>query len=162
MLALLPFLVPGTCAAQPPEVKLVEVVRSVAFSPDGKQVLTASHGKTAALWDVATGRRVRTFRGHAGFILSVAFRPDGKKALTGSEDKTAILWDAATGRKARTFKGHAHWVSSVAFSPDGKHVLTGSQDKTAVLWDATTGEKVHAWKTTFVHAVAFRNRASII
>ena len=130
-------------------------VNAVAFSPDGKLVLTGSRDRTARLWDVQTGRELRVFTGHAAAILSVAFSPDGKQVLTASGpiraaagvkyDSTARLWDAQTGKELRVFTGHSHAVHSVAMSPDGKHVLTGSADKTARLWDALTGKEIRVF-----------------
>ena len=108
-------------------------VSSVAFSPDGKLVLTGSEDNTAKLWDL-NGRKIQSFSGHDTTVISVAFSPDGKTVLTGSWDKTAKLWDL-NGREIQSFSGHADAVRSVAFSPDGKTVLTGSWDKTAKLWD---------------------------
>jgi WD40 repeat protein len=107
----------------------------VAFSPDGKYVLTGSDDDTARLWDAATGAEVHAFSGHTGSVYDVAFSPDGKYVLTGSADHTAKLWDAAAGAEVRTFSGHTSYFLSVAFSPDGKYVLTGSDDGTASLWD---------------------------
>ena len=56
----------------------------MAFSPDGKQVLTGSEDKTARLWDAQSGKELRTFTGHTDWVMSVAFSPDGKQVLTGS------------------------------------------------------------------------------
>jgi WD40 repeat protein len=129
-------------------------VASVAFSPDGKYILTGSWDQTAKLWDLA-GHELLAFVGHEGPILSVAFSPDGKQVLTGSEDGTAKLWDL-TGKPLRTFRGHASWVFAVAFSPDGQSIITGSRDRTAKVW-STAGRLLRtlAGHESQVLAVAF-------
>ncbi len=108
-------------------------IRSVAFSPDGKYILTGSADAAACLWDLH-GNLVQEFKGHKDSINSVVFSPDGKYILSGSEDKTARLWDLQ-GKPVKEFNGHEEPVTSVAFSPDGKYILSGSDDKTARLWD---------------------------
>jgi WD40 repeat protein len=132
-------------------------VTSVAFGPDGRQVLTGSFDATARLWDTATGQEIRSFTGHELSVTSVAFSPDGRQVLTGSYDNTARLWDTTTGREIRSFTGHGDIVNSAAFSPNGQQVLTGSSDGTARLWDAATGREIrsftgHEWG---VYSVAF-------
>lgn len=118
------------------------VVMGVAFSGDGSHIVTAADDGTAILWDVTTGKRLRTFdRGHTDGITSVAMSDDGELMVTGSMDQTAVLWSTSSGEKVRTFRGHGWWIDSVALSRNGKSVLTGSSDKTAILWDAATGEK---------------------
>ncbi len=107
-------------------------IASIAFSPDGKYVLTGSWDHTAKLWDLA-GHELLTFSGHEGPVLSVAFSPDGQYILTGSEDATAKLWDLS-GHTLRSLSGHDSWVFSVAFSPDGQAIITGSRDRTAKIW----------------------------
>lgn len=67
-------------------------VTSVAFSPDGIQVLTGSEDLTAKLWDANTGAEIRTFAGHTDPVFSVAFSPDGMEVLTGSSDGAGFLW----------------------------------------------------------------------
>jgi WD40 repeat protein len=105
-------------------------VSSIAFSPDGKSIVTDSVDNTAKLWSI-DGRLLQTFQGHQSSISSVAFSPDGKSIVTGSGDKSAKLW-SIDGRLLQTFQGHQNSVTSVAFSPDGKSIVTGGD--TAKLW----------------------------
>ena len=133
-----------------------DTVNSVAFSPDGKQVLSGSDDKTVKLWDAAGGQLVHSFEGHSDTVNSVAFSPDGKQLLSGSEDKTIKLWDAASGQLLHTFEGHSDGVTSVAFSPDGKQVLSGSMDKTIKLWDVASGQLLRSFEERDgVSSVAF-------
>ncbi len=125
-----------------------DLVYTVAFSPDGKYVLTASEDKTARLWEVQTGRELRQFTGHTESLNDATFSPDGRYVLTGSRDKTARLWDTQTGKEIRRFTGHTEEVHGVAFSPDGKWVLTASVDKTARLWDVQTGTQLRVFTHT--------------
>jgi len=117
-------------------------VRSVAWSPDARFLLTGSRDRTLALWDASTGERVRVMEGHDGGVTSVAFSPDGALALSGSQDKSVILWEVASGKLLRRMKGHAQWVTCVAFAPDGRRALSGSLDRTAILWDTTDGSQI--------------------
>ncbi|KAI6044480.1 WD40 repeat-like protein [Pisolithus marmoratus] len=107
-------------------------VLSVAFSPDGKRIVSGSADNSVCLWDMETRARVGSpLKGHVGWARSVAFSPDGKWVVSGSYDKTIRLWDARRGAPAGSpLRGHSAKVLSVAFSPDGRTVVSGSSDKT--------------------------------
>src|SRR4051794_40101736 len=70
-------------------------VNSVAFSPNGALLASASHDDTVRLWDAATGAALHTLKGHTGSVISVAFSPNGALLASASRDKTVRLWDAA-------------------------------------------------------------------
>jgi WD40 repeat protein len=114
----------------------------VAWSPDGKQVLTGSADDTAKIWDAASGNLLRTLQGHTDDVRAVEWSPDSKQILTGSIDNTARFWDAASGQILKILQGHTDDIWSVAWSPDGKQVLTGSDDHTARIWNVASGEAV--------------------
>ena len=134
-----------------------DLITSVAFSPDGQYVLSGSVDKTMKLWEVATGREIRAFKGHESTVESVAFSPDGKFALSGSFDRTIRLWEVATGREIRTFKSHKNDCYSIAFSPDGKYVLSGGTMK---LWEVATGREIRAFKghTQWIYSETFHTQ----
>jgi len=122
-----------------------EAVTCVAISHDGKQVLTGSKDTTIRLWDVESGRMLRTYRGrHSYGISSVAFSPDGKQFLSSSHadrdpsQDTVILWNVESGSQRGFHLDDT--VNSVVFSPDGKQILSCSgttlgNDYSIKLWN---------------------------
>lgn len=107
-------------------------VTSIAFSPSGQQIVTASYDSTARLWD--TQGNLQASLKHDDAVTSVAFSPDGRQVATASTDSNAYLWDTQ-GQILHELTGHQNTVTSVAFSPNGRQIATTSADKTARLWD---------------------------
>ena len=118
-------------------------VLNVAFRPDGKTIASVGigHDQTVRIWDVQTGKSLRTFKYQA---WDVAYSPDGKTIVCGDSFHKVYLLDADTGKLLRTFTGHMgydHHVQNVAFSPDGKTIAgMGNHSDTVILWDANTGK----------------------
>ncbi len=132
-------------------------VWSVAFSPNGNMLASASWDQTVRLWNVNTGRLLHTLRSHTDAVNSVAFSPDGNTLASGSWDGTIRLWNPRNGNLKRTLTGHRGGVASVAFSPDGNTLASGSADETIRLWNAKTWKlkSTLAGHTHVVDSVAF-------
>src|SRR5882672_9765784 len=106
-----------------------EYVPRVAFSPDGKYVLTGSVDRTARLWDAVTGNQIKVFSVPSG-IESLTFSPDGKSIAFGTTDGKVQIWSIGTGQLIREFSGHHGYVQGIKFSPDGQTLLTVNADRT--------------------------------
>ncbi|KAL9615672.1 MAG: hypothetical protein Q9160_009345, partial [Pyrenula sp. 1 TL-2023] len=110
-------------------------VTAVAFSPDGKQLTSASRDGTVRLWDGQSGKALKTLEGHSDWVTAVAFSPDSKQLASASDNGTVRLWDGQSGKALKTLEGHSGWVTAVAFSPDGKQLASALGDRTVRLWD---------------------------
>ena len=116
------------------------IVKSIAFSPNGSLLASASWDNTIRLWNVFNFSLNKTLTGHTSAVTSVTFSADSWTVASGSADNTIRLWDVITGRTENTFEGHTDRVTSVAFGPDDALLASGSWDKTVRLWNIFRGE----------------------
>ncbi|MBB5896068.1 WD40 repeat domain-containing protein [Kutzneria kofuensis] len=138
-------------------------VASVAFSPDGKLLATASFDHTARLWDLSNPAHPRSLpeiAGHTDSVDAVAFSPNGKLLATGGRDRTIRLWsldDPVHPAQLAVLTGHRDNVFSLMFSPDSRVLASGSYDHTARLWDVATRSELRTLDahTNNVKPVAF-------
>ncbi|MBN2559618.1 MAG: protein kinase [Phycisphaerae bacterium] len=137
----------------------MDFATSACLSSDGRWALVSSAYDTIGLhteedeeyqeirlWEVSSGRCVRTFVGHRGMVTSAGLSSGDRWVLSGGRDMTVRLWEVSTGRCIQTLEGHANGVSSVCLSSDGRLALSGSWDKTLRLWETSSGHCVRTFE----------------
>ncbi|MFH1994069.1 MAG: caspase family protein [Pseudomonadota bacterium] len=121
-------------------------VESVAYSPDGKYVLSGSNGGIIDLWDISLGKSIRTVVIDCA-VRALSFSSDGEYALSGGTDNSVRLWNAKNLTQIKKFVGHKE-IWSVAFSPDDKYVLSAGIEGNIDIWELTSGNK---WRVLTGH-----------
>jgi WD40 repeat protein len=133
-----------------------DVVHSLAFSPDGRNLISGSADKTAIVWDMTTREARHRLEGHKDDIHAVGFSPDGTRAVTGSNDHDLRLWSVDSGDLLQTMQGHQDKVRSLAIAPDGT-IASGDWLGEIHLWDGRTGAflKILAQQNTEAGSLSF-------
>jgi polar amino acid transport system permease protein len=120
-------------------------VRALAFSPDGKTLLSGGTDALLVVWNLETGLAGTPVEGHWGAVNRLVFSPDGRSLLSGCTDSKVRAW-TALGKNIATYEGHLGGVESLAFVPGAEEVLSGGDDGTVRVWNTVTSQLAHvAW-----------------
>ena len=130
--------------------KPFNVVFAIAYSPDGKTLVTGHNDGKICLWDIKEGKQIINWEGHDSWINSVAFCPPNGRILASSSNggsggkivQTLKLWDTETGSLIKSLEGQFKTIHSVAFSPDGRNLASGGVDCKIRLWDVILQEAI--------------------
>jgi hypothetical protein len=131
-----------------------DVVRAVAITPDGTQVVTGAADTTVRVWDLATGRVVRILTGHTNAVAAVVVTPDGRQVISSSYDNTVRVWDLATGQQIRLLGGEPANVYALAVTRSGRQIVGGADDGSVKVWDLASGRLVRTLGRQPSHAAA--------
>jgi WD40 repeat protein len=138
-----------------------ESAKALAFSPDGRRLVSGHFDDKVRVWDVGTGA-VRTLSGHKNMIEDVAVSPDGRLVASASRDTTIRIWDAETGELRMTLP-HERWVYGVAFHPQGRLLASStgnvvdSSRGDLTLWDLASARAVRKTSALaqMIHKIGF-------
>jgi WD40 repeat protein/serine/threonine protein kinase len=133
-------------------------VSAVAFSPDGKLLVSASHDNTLKVWDVLQGRELFTLTGHQDAAYDVAMSPEGHLAASAGWDGFVRIWDLTLRKEIGRFEKHHNIVHRLAFSPDGRRIASLGSDNRVLVWRVTDQEVLaifEAAKGQHLYRVAF-------
>lgn len=117
-------------------------VLTVAVSPDSNYVATGSRDKSVKLWELSTGREVRSFLGHSASVNQVDFSSDGKHLISANGDASIKIWEVATGKELFSIKPDAERVTDVAFDPKRRFFATVGFGQKVRVWDIVTKKKL--------------------
>jgi len=127
----------------------VGAVRSTAFSPDGKNLVSGSDDGTIKVWTMDRGTLHRSLEGHEYAVRSMALSPDGNRLVSGSVDGFIKVWDLASGVSVHTIDGHYGAVESLVFSPDGQRFASAGGDRQIKMWQTESGTRLYGIWTHF-------------
>jgi WD40 repeat protein len=136
--------------------------QAVAFSPDGRYLVTGKVNGAVQVWDAGSGRAVATLGTHRREVRGVAFSPDGRHLASASAEGTVNVWDATRLGEAQeprlTLRARVPGMTlSLAFSPDGRRLATVGEENTVKIWDLEQGRELRALRghTGEAYTVAF-------
>lgn len=139
-------------------------VLAAGFSFDEKVLVTASADRSLKVWDVASGKALRTFSHHTAIVHCIAFRPRGESSggvgqaicASGSDDKTVRIWQPEIGRMVRIVRYHDGPILALAYSRDGARLFSAGSEGIVRVIDSDSDEILHKWQAhdDWIYALA--------
>ncbi len=102
-------------------------IRTVAWSPNGRWLVTALRDRTVRILDVDSGDELAALNGHDSEVRGLEWSSDGRRLATGSDDQTVRIWNADTGAEIIVVGAHLKGVEDVSWSPDGERIASGHE-----------------------------------
>jgi serine/threonine protein kinase len=133
------------------------LVWSVAWSPNGKYIASASADKTVQVWGASNGAHHYTYTGHTDTVYDLAWSPDSQRIASSSYDGTVQIWNALDGYYPLNYTEHTSWVWPVAWSHDGNYIASAGGDRTVRVWNAADGQSIYTYRghSSFIYGLAW-------
>ncbi len=119
---------------------LPETALSVAFNPDGKQLLAGAGDRTIRSFETASGKQMRVWKQHADWVQTVAFSADGTRFISASRDRTSRVFDTTSGDVLANYIGHEAAVLAAAFPTRASTAFSVARGQAVRQWDASDGK----------------------
>ncbi len=141
-----------------------DTVLGLRFSPTGKSLLSGAADKFVKIFDVASGKFVKSFEGHTHHVLDVSWKADESTIVSSGADNVIKVWNIETGEQKRTIKGYSKQVTSISFIGLGANIVSGGGDKTVRLHLTTNGSNFRnlSGSTDYVYSVAGNRDETIV
>jgi WD40 repeat protein len=141
-----------------------DTVFGVAFSPDGKKLATCAADKFVKVFEMPSGKFIKSFEGHTHHVLDVAWKGDGKMLASASADNSIKVWDYEKGEQVRTIPGHGKQVTRLLFKGATSECITVSGDQTARMWNVDNGGNIRNFNgaTDFLYAVGISPDGAVV
>ncbi len=117
-------------------------VNYIVISPEGEKLVSGGADKKIKVWDVSTGKEIRTLLENSIHVNYFAISPDWQTIATGGSDNKIKIWDFLSGKEIRTLDGHTSYVNYLIISSDGKTLASASADNTIKIWNLSTGKEI--------------------
>src|SRR5262249_6624102 len=119
-------------------------INAVAFTEQGRTIVSASHDGTLRTWEADSGRQVRAWSAHEGPVWGVAVAANGRLALSGGQDRMLRVWDVQAGESLPALPEQSMMVTCVAMTADGRYAASGGMDALVRLWDVSSMKELRS------------------